>query len=116
MNGEVGLPPASSTWMALKAPGCRPGFELPTHGLPSLKPYFWVARWQPSLRSLLPVCPAGIVPSKAVGQSWSRGVSCPPPPRPPSPPTLTRLTASWACTILMFLDGFRSESSWVDPR
>ena len=30
--------------------------------------------------------------------------------------TLTRLTASWACIILMFLDGFRSESSCVEPR
>lgn len=30
--------------------------------------------------------------------------------------TLTRLTASCACIILMFLEGLRSESSCVDPR
>lgn len=35
---------------------------------------------------------------------------------PPGGRTFTRLTASWACIIRMFLDGFRSESSWVEPR
>lgn len=56
----------------------------------------------------------------AVGSELAGACALPPAPLPSAPPertpTLTRLTASCACIILMFLEGFRSESSWVDPR